>query len=409
MADVKTIGLGVVILILVIIAAVGFFEYNSINSNYMSLNSSYSSISSSYSNISAKYASLNASYNSLEKNYTTLQSEIKPKVPMFIESGIDTVTVNSSSATPYILKVGSIEVTVRPGTMVQFQNGTVSRQFSFSLVTFSISGVSSPSKGLTPTYAFAFMINGQIGTFATLVHNISGKMVPYAPITVVKTSDNTTSWTWIGGKLYSNGTYVGGKYAFADKWIYGDNMIANVQFVKPVIWVFETTNSAGQAPKMVNLTQSTAFGLTPITSYTYQVNGTTGALVSAGNIVVLIQPNTEIDTGTSNLTTFDFSVVYYAVYNVTEPGNGYVPFEVFAFAINGNVSFNYESINQATGKPQPFLTIMNVPTSSPVEMLTWGGPAGNYHYVLHDPIAVYDGTLVNFSFVKPVPWVVAIE
>ncbi len=409
MADVKTIGLGIVILVLIIIAAAGFLEYNSVNSNYMSLSSSYSSISSSYSNISAKYSSLNSSYQVLEKNYTNLQSEVKPKVPMFFESGIDTVKVNSSSTTPYIVKVGSIEVTVKPGTMVMFQNGTISKDFYFSLVTFSLSNIPSPSKGLTPTYAFAFMINGQIGTFATLVQNVSGKMVPYAPITIVTTSDNTTSWTWVGGKLFANGTYVGGKYAFADKWIYGNNMIANVQFVKPVIWIFETMPSTVQGPKMISLAQSTVFGLTPITSYTYQVNGTAGALINAGNTVVLIQPNTEIDTGKSNLTTFNFSVVYYPVYNVTQPGNGYVPFEVFAFAVNGNVSFGYESINQDTGKPQPFLTVMNVPTSSPVEMLTWGGTAGHYHYVLHDQIAVYDGTLVNFSFVKPVPWVVAIE
>ncbi|MUN28352.1 hypothetical protein [Sulfuracidifex metallicus] len=401
MADMKNVGLGIIVLILIIIAVIGFFEYNSINSNYMSLSSSYSSLSASYSNISS-------SYNALQSNYTKIKAQVNLE-PMFVENGIETVTINSSSKLPYLLKVGSIEVTVKPGTMAEFNNGTLMKSFQFSLVTFSLKNVNSPEKGLTPTYAFAFMVNGKITPEITLVHNVSGKLVPYAPITIVSASDNTTSWTWLGGKLYSNGTYIGGKYAFADKWLYGNNTIVNTLFVKPVIWIFETQSESALSPKQISLQQSQVFGLTPITSYTYMVNGTEGAVINAGNILVVIQPDTMIDTGKANLTTFNFSVVFYPVYNVSTPGGGYVPFEVFAFAINGNVTFDYTSLNQMSGKPQPFLTIMNVPTSSPVEMLTWGGTSGNYQYVLHDPIFVYDGTLVNYSFVKPVPWVVAIE
>ncbi|MFP3164670.1 MAG: hypothetical protein RXQ76_02310, partial [Acidianus sp.] len=56
----KIVGFIGVIIILLIAAAVGFYEYSSVSSSYSSLSSSYSSLSSSYSSLNSSYSSLSA-------------------------------------------------------------------------------------------------------------------------------------------------------------------------------------------------------------------------------------------------------------------------------------------------------------------------------------------------------------
>ncbi len=319
-------------------------------------------------------------------------------MPIFKVIGEDTVTVNASQGA--ILQEGNIVTIIKPGTYAMLPNGSKVSIYNFSLVTFSLQAVMPPAQdffNLTPTYAFAFAINGQISPEYSLV-NASGS--PDAAITIVYAPDTWTSWTWFGGTF--NGTaYIGGSYKFADHWIYGNGVIVNNEFFKPVLWIFESScKPVGIPPTPVSITPKEVFGLSPIADYTYEVNGETGGVVTAGNILVVIQPGTTITTPSGNLTTFNFSVVFYAPQNVTAPMPGQVPFLVFAYAINNCVSFKYVA-------SKPFITVITTPSCG-ANMWTWGMKSGMYTYVLHDPIVIGKGIVVNLTFVRPVPWVLTL-
>ena len=323
--------------------------------------------------------------------------------PIMKVNGEETVTVNATSGRGYALQVGNILVIVRPHTYAEFPNGTLVPVYNFSLVTFSLESVYPPAPdygNLTPLYAFAFAVDGKITPAISLVTEVDGKVEPQAPITVVWAPDTWTSWTWFGGTF--NGTaYIGGGYKFADKWVYGDGVMVNLVFFKPVIWVFESAQApVGQPPKPVEVPVKPAYGLTPVNAYSYEVNGTQGGVVVAGNIIAVIRPDTEIETPSGNLTTFNFSIVFY---NPATPGaapNGQVPVLVFAYAVDGNVTFSYSAINSKTGAPNPFVTVILAPSEN-VTMWTWG-PKG---YMFEDPIIVGRGVVINLTFFKPVPWI----
>lgn len=136
--------------------------------------------------------------------------------------------------------------------------------------------------------------------------------------------------------------------------------------------------------------------MTPIAAYTYQINGTQGGVVDAGNTWVVIQPGTTITTPSGSLSDYNFSVVFYAPQNVTAPEAGQVPSIVFAYAINGNVTFSYTA-------SKPFITVMITPDQG-ANMWTWNGKT----YIFHVPILLGDGVVINLIFVKPVPWVLTL-
>jgi Uncharacterized protein involved in exopolysaccharide biosynthesis len=315
--------------------------------------------------------------------------------PTFIVNGIQTVQVNASKGA--VLQVGNLIAIVKPGTYAQI-GSTMESVYNFSLVTFSMEGVSYPGEQpyLTPLFAYAFEVNGQITPAISLV-NASG--APDGVITVVMGAPATwTSWTWFGGNF--NGTvYTGGAYKFPDSslWVYGPNVMVNLVFFKPVIWIFESAPQAiGHVPTQVNIKFGQAFNLTPIAAYTYTINGTTGGVVAAGDTWVVVQPHTIIQTPTANLTVFNFSVVFYAPQNVTAPSQGQVPSIVFAYAVNGNVTFSDTA-------SKPFITVMVTPDQG-ANMWTWNGKT----YIFHVPILLGNGIIINLIFVKPVPWVVTL-
>jgi len=117
-------------------------------------------------------------------------------------------------------------------------------------------------------------------------------------------------------------------------------------------------------------------------------------------MIVAIQPNTKIVTPNGNLTIFNFSVVFYNPANGGTAPNGQVPILAFAYAINGNVTFSYSSINSVTGLANPFITVIFTPSQN-VSMWTWGAKG----YIFKDPIIVGNGVVVNLTFFKPVPWI----
>jgi len=356
-----------------------------------------------YNTTTASWQITKEVWNSTEVNALSDTIYYNLNEPIMKVNGEETVTVNATSGQGYTLQVGNIIVIVKPNTYAALANGTMLSVYNFSLVTFSLEAIYSPptALNLTPLYAFAFAVNNQITPGISLVTMSNGKVVAQPPITVVWGAPSTwTSWTWFGGTF--NGTaYIGGSYKFVDHWLYGNGVMINKQFFKPVIWIFESAPTpVAQTPKPVQVSVGSAYGLTPVNVYSYEINGTQGGVAVAGNMIVAIQPNTKIVTPNGNLTIFNFSVVFYNPANGGTAPNGQVPILAFAYAINGNVTFSYSSINSVTGLANPFITVIFTPSQN-VSMWTWGAKG----YIFKDPIIVGNGVVVNLTFFKPVPWI----
>ncbi|MEM0164983.1 MAG: hypothetical protein QXW30_04470 [Saccharolobus sp.] len=322
--------------------------------------------------------------------------------PIMKVSGEQTVTVNATSSQGYTLQVGNVMVIVKPHTYAEFPNGSLIPVYNFSLITFSLEAIYPPASNynLTPLYAFAFAVNNEITPTISLVTNVSGKVQAQPPITIVWAPNTWTSWTWFGGTF--NGTaYIGGSYKFADTWLYGNGVMVNLQFFKPVIWIFESSQTPiAQLPKPVYVNVGPVYGLNPVNVYSYEINGTQGGVAFAGDMIVVVQPHTKITTPSGNLTVFNFSIVFYNPANAGTAPNGQVPILAFAYAINGNVTFSYSAINSITGLANPFITIILTPSHN-VTMWTWGAKG----YIFEDQIIVGNGVVINLTFFKPVPWI----
>ncbi len=102
--DTKIAGLAIVAVILLIIAAVGFLEYSSVQSNYSSLSSSYSSLSQNQSSLSnalaqasanesyymklaqnnySQYQSLKSMLQAMQQNYSSLESKYNALMQLY--------------------------------------------------------------------------------------------------------------------------------------------------------------------------------------------------------------------------------------------------------------------------------------------------------------------------------------
>ena len=317
--------------------------------------------------------------------------------PTFLVNGEQTVTVNATMGA--VLQVGNIMVILKPGTYAKdlMTNQTYS-VYNFSLVTFGNYGLfSPPNTSLVPIYTFAFAINGQISPMWELVGPTGS---PQAAITIVMGAPDTwTSWTWFGGTF--NGTaYVGGSYKFADHWIYGNGFMVNLQFVKPVLWVIMSSQTpVGKELTIANMKLGNAYGLSPLSAGTITVNSQSGAAFMYGNILVVIPPGDNVSTSVGTLNVYNFSIVLYDPLNVSSTPSGAQPFEVFAYAVNGMVSFN---INFT----EPLITVMMAPGTN-AQMWTWGPANGGYGYKFQDPIIRANDAVINLTFKKPVPWVLA--
>ncbi|BFH72625.1 hypothetical protein SJAV_05690 [Sulfurisphaera javensis] len=312
----------------------------------------------------------------------------------FIVNSESTVTVNASQGA--VVTDGNIIVTIEPGTYAyNTKTNTTLSVYNFSVITFSMEGVyAPPNTSYTPLYAFAFAINGQISPVWELV---TASKSPSPAITVVLgATDTWTSWTWFGG-TFNGTTYVGGGYKFADHWLYGNGVIANIQFFKPVIWIFEASQTpVGQPPMSASVSVSPVYGMNPVMAYTYTVNGTEGGVIFAGNIITIIKPGSYIVNTSSNTTlkTYEFSIIYYQLNNLPNAPNGQTPILGFAYAINGQVTTKLYST-------EPWITLIITPDSQQVTMWTWLSSG----YAFKDPIVIGNGVVVNLTFFRPVPWI----
>ncbi|MGC8478950.1 MAG: hypothetical protein ACP5NE_03435 [Candidatus Micrarchaeia archaeon] len=163
--------------------------------------------------------------------------------------------VNASTGASLSVQSGTIKAVIKPGTYV-LVNGIKESTYNFSLIAFSIANVTSPpNTSLMPGEAYAFAVNGKITPSISFV-NASGADEPI--ISYVIAGPNTTSWTWFGGN-YSNGTYKGGSYKFADTWLhYNSTAMVNKAFFKPVLWVFESPAPSTSTPTSTHSPSNTS-------------------------------------------------------------------------------------------------------------------------------------------------------
>lgn len=312
----------------------------------------------------------------------------------FLVSSESTVTVNATKGA--VVTDGNLIVTIQPGTYAyNSKTNTTLSIYNFSVITFSMEGVyAPPNTSYTPLYAFAFAINGQITPVWELV---TANKAPSPAITLVLGASNTwTSWTWFGGTF--NGTaYVGGGYKFANSWVYGNGVMANLAFFRPVLWVFEASQTPiAQMPMPANVKVGPVYGMNPTVAYTYTINGSEGGVIFAGNMITVIKPGSYILNITSNtkLTVYNFSVIFYQLNNLPNAPNGQTPVFAFAYAIDGQVTTSLEST-------QPWITVILTSDSQSTTMWTWLSKG----YVFKDPIIIGNGVVVNLTFFRPVPWI----
>jgi hypothetical protein len=321
---------------------------------------------------------------------------------------ISSSTVSVNAAEGATVRAGPIIAVIRPGTYAMVGNKTLSN-YNFSIVLYSVYGLGASPDGGWPVYAFAFAVNGMVSPAVTFVDSM-GKPRPI--ITIAYMPDNWSSWTWLGYKALSNGTLVGGRYAFVDKWYYvGGGAFVNIQFVKPVPWVF-TAGPYSYMPQFATFKppmSSAASGLVPVEIAEAAINGTIGGALRVGNIIAVIPPGTYLSDGQTMYKTYNFSLIYYATLSMPGIG-GMAPFGAYAFAANGVVSAKYTFVN-AAGSPSPIVTIAVLPSET--TSWTWlpSGPVQQTSAIVNGTykfanVWLYgDGYIVNVQFVKPVPWI----
>ena len=347
------------------------------------------------------------------------QSSVINMTPELIPVGVKSIMVNASKGAT--LRLGNIIVIIRPGTYVMTPSGQILSVYNFSIIDYEPKFIGSPPKtmGEEPVFAFAYAVNGHVSPGYTFV-NQEGK--PYAVVTVVRVPSTWITWTWLGFMQESNGTLVGGHYAFLDSWVYaGSGIFVNYQFVKPVPWIFVNTGMPTSSmvmytkPTMPNSTEITTMKpeLVPVGIGTLTINATQGGAVSVGNLIAIILPGTYVKTPSGQiLKTYNFSLVYQALMNIptlNESEVYYWPLFAYAFAVNNQINPGYTFVN-ATGSPTPVLTVAFLPPW--FTSWTWLGytqlPDGvllGGKYMFPDTWILGDDYMVNVVFVKPVPWV----
>jgi len=309
----------------------------------------------------------------------------------FTVTGEDTVLI-TSGGTGFVLQEGNIKVTIPSGIVAETPSGNLTT-FNLSLCLFSVDGVSSPpgENNLNPLYAFAFAVNGQITPEITFIDTTNGLKMNLT--TIVQAPNTWTTWTWFGGSF--NGiNYTGGSYKFSDNWIYGENIMVNTQFVKPVLWIFQgSPTPLGEPLNTVPYNPQVVFGLMPISSSTVAVHNASGAVITLGPVLAIIPSGTTVvQNSTVILSSYNFSVIIYSTTGLSETYPGETPYFAFGYAINGQET---EEIEMS----QPFVTIVSSPT---VGATLWTD-------TYQSRMILGKNIIINLTFVMPVPWVITLD
>ncbi len=317
--------------------------------------------------------------------------------PVYVASAVINGTVGGAVETPPLL------VVVPPGTYVKIRESTL-RVFNLTVVLYPPPATPPPDNS-TPVLAFAYFVDGYSGAEAQFVDD---KGRPKPLITVAEVPNMWSSWAYAG--YTTEGLAIrGGRYVFKNRWIDAGGYQVNLQFVRPIAWIFTSTDSKNPALQRVEDLRGQPPGLVPISAVTLEVNNETGGAAALGNLIAVVQPGTYLKTGDRLLSRFNFTLVYLLASNITGV-RSLTPLSAFAFAFNGRIDPALSLVNR-DGEPMPVVTIAHLPPH--VTSWTWipASPAsykdtlraGSYRF----PNAwITAGRYsVNLQFFRPVVWV----
>ena len=187
-----------------------------------------------------------------------------------------TIMINSNRSSNVMVTAPdgvNITVMIPTGTYAMVGNNML-QSFNFTLATFNIMNLSSPSgySNQTPAYGFAFEVNGNISPSISFVN---ATKAPVHLTTITHYPSTWYSWAYVGGTFNeSAGTYTGGKYIAENAWTYNSTAgtMTNTQFYKPIMWVFtvgpaQTTATAPSAN--TSAAASTTQPTTTVWGYSY--------------------------------------------------------------------------------------------------------------------------------------------
>jgi len=148
---------------------------------------------------------------------------------------------------------------------------------------------------------------------------------------------------------------------------------------------------------------------------TVHVNASNGANLSIlnGSIRVVVRPGTYIKSGSNIYSSYNFSLAFFNVQNVTSPPNytDYKPSGAFAFEVNKQITPTIEFVN-SSGAPYPIITFVAAGYNTTSWTFLGGTLAQNGSAYIGGKYAFADSwshpnstTMVNNAFVKPVMWV----
>jgi len=295
-------------------------------------------------------------------------------------------------------------VVIPPGTYVNTTKGVVT-VYNFTVVLLTSPTPSAPD-GHKTALAFAYMVDG-VSSSQYLFVDKDGRPRPL--ITVALVPAQWTTWAYAGYEVRGN-VWVGGRYLFENRWIRAGPWLVNLQFVRPVAWVFAERDTPWPEAQRVEIIRAQpSHGLVPVAAATIRINATQGGAAALGNILAVVQPDTYLDNGTALLSLYNFSLIYYSA-NVTGI-QGLKPLAAYAFAAEGKVTPRYAFVDKNKA-PMPVITIAMWPPGT--TSWTWLGTTpvvnanetittGNYRF----PNAwIQTGAfLVNLQFFRPVPWI----
>ena len=173
----------------------------------------------------------------------------------------------------------------------------------------------------------------------------------------------------------------------------------------------DTMSQIGLGPSFYGNTPA----LVPVAEASVQVNALSGSSyeLAVGNIRVIIPPGTYVEANGKIYSSYNFTLVILAAYNIPSPPYpmNYMPVYAFAFEVDGSITPAITFIN-FSGKPQGIITAIYVAPGANWTSWTWLGGVfngsiyigGKYAFIDHW-IHYTNGTMV-ISFIKPVPWII---
>jgi hypothetical protein len=214
--------------------------------------------------------------NTITVSTTIVTTAYHNSVPILTKFSSKSVDVNSSSPANVTVTAPdrvNITVMIPSGTYALVSNNLL-QTYNFTIATFTIMNVSSPTgyKNQTPAYGFAFEVNGSINPAISFVN---ANKAPMHLTTVTHYPSTWYSWAYVGGTFNtSTGTYAGGNYLIKNTWTYNTTKgtMTNTQFYKSIMWIF----TIGPAQAVTTTTVATTVNASTVATSTLPTTTASG-------------------------------------------------------------------------------------------------------------------------------------